>query len=60
MIITEPEVKQLRKAYNKAVAAKETEFEFNGKAFLVTYAKYLLEYLDDFFGRGKHTKKFLF
>ena len=52
-VITKPEVKQLRRLYNKAVKTEQEQFVFKGQALLVTYAKYLLEYLDDFFKRGK-------
>jgi len=52
-VITEPEVRQLRRLYNKAVKENQEQFEFKGQALLVDYAKYLLEYLDDFFKRGK-------
>lgn len=35
----------LRKAYNEAVKAGRTEFMFAGHIILVSYAKYLIEYL---------------
>jgi len=52
-VITEPEVKLLRQLYNNAIKEEQTQFMFKGKVLLVDYAKYLLEYLDDFFKRGK-------
>lgn len=37
---------RLRKEYEAAVAAGKDRFTFDGHELLVTYAKYLLEYLD--------------
>jgi|GEM_PF-6488890 len=34
-------------AYNKAVEENKTEFTFDGNTVLVTYAKYLIEYLSN-------------
>jgi hypothetical protein len=39
-------VEQFRKAYNRARAAGETQFVFEGHSLLVAYARYMLEYLD--------------
>lgn len=36
---------EFEKAYNRAVENKESEFEFKNHEFLVSYAKYLIEYL---------------
>jgi hypothetical protein len=41
----------LRREYDKAVAAKQENFKFEGNEYVVAYAKYLLEYLDGKFGR---------
>jgi hypothetical protein len=41
---------QLRKAYNAALAAGKEVFQFEGHDLLVSYAKYLLEYLDSRLG----------
>jgi hypothetical protein len=38
-------VEQFRKAYNRARTAGETQFVFDGHDFLVSYARYMLEYL---------------
>ena len=53
MVITEPEARQLKKLYNKAVKENRPQFEFKGQILVTGYAKYLLEYLNDFFKRGK-------
>jgi hypothetical protein len=37
---------ELRRAYQEAVSAGEESFYFDGSEILVSYAKYLLEYLD--------------
>jgi len=41
----------LKRDYEKAVAANDTKFTFEGNVLLVAYAKYLLEYLDGKFAR---------
>jgi hypothetical protein len=38
---------RFRDAYTKALMENETSFSFEGGDFLVTYAKYVLEYLTD-------------
>lgn len=38
--------RRFRKSYEKAVKENKTEFEFEGRDFLVSYAKYVLEYLE--------------
>lgn len=50
---TATKVKALRRAYNAAVKAKKDTFIFEGSELVVTYAKYLLEYLDGEFRRSK-------
>jgi hypothetical protein len=42
---------QLRKAYDAAKAAGQDQFDFEGIELLVSYARYLLEYLDTQFQR---------
>jgi hypothetical protein len=41
----------LRKAYEAALAAGKDVFQFEGHDILVSYAKYLLEYLDGMLGK---------
>jgi hypothetical protein len=46
----------LRAAYDKACAKEHdhrTVFVFDGNEYLVGYAKYLLEYLDNTFKQGR-------
>lgn len=43
---------KLRAAYEAAVAAGQESFEFEGHELLVTFAKYLLEHLDNVLGDG--------
>lgn len=38
--------RRFRRVYEKAVKEEKTEFEFEGREYLVSYAKYLLEYLE--------------
>ena len=44
------ELEELETEYKKAVENNQTSFSFNGKEVLVTYAKYLIEYLKDDLG----------
>ena len=45
-----PEVAaQLKKEYKEAVNAGQESFTFKGEELLVSYAKYLIEYLDSVF-----------
>jgi hypothetical protein len=52
-----PEMRDgLRAAYDKACAKEHdhrTVFVFDGNEYLVGYAKYLLEYLDNAFKQGR-------
>ena len=41
--------KELKSAYKKAVETKKEQFVFNGHEFLTNYAKYVLEYLGQYF-----------
>ena len=40
-------LERFRQARNEARAADQDRFEFDGHPFLVKYADYLIEYLDD-------------
>ena len=40
-------LERFRQARNEAQAANQDSFEFDGHPFLVRYADYLIEYLDD-------------
>jgi len=42
----------LRKAYDKAQKDEAESFTWEGNEYLVTYARYLLEYLDQVFGEA--------
>lgn len=42
---------RLRKAYDAAVAAGVEAFTFEGREYFVSYAKYLLEFLDQVLGK---------
>lgn len=44
--LTPQKVNELRKAYEIAIMNKEPEFTMDGKVFVTTYAKYVLEYYD--------------
>jgi hypothetical protein len=41
-----PKLRRLRAAYEKAVAAGASQFDFEGAELLVSYARYLIEYLE--------------
>jgi hypothetical protein len=43
--INKDSYKELKRLYNQAVANQVDSFTFMGKVVLVSYAKYLLEYL---------------
>jgi hypothetical protein len=43
---TRPMLERFKKEYQKAVAAKKDTFVFDGNEFVVSYAKYLIEYLE--------------
>jgi len=45
MEFTKKTYELLKKQYNEAVAANQTSFIFEGNELLVSYAKYLIEYL---------------
>ena len=42
---TEEKLGQFQEAYDEAVKAEVKEFKFEGRTFLVSYAKYLIEYV---------------
>lgn len=44
----------LKKAYDKAVEAKQETFEFESQPMLVAFTKYLLEYLETALGGSEH------
>lgn len=41
---------KLKRTYRKAVDENKTQFTFEGHELLVSYAKYLIEYLETRFG----------
>lgn len=47
---TKEKAEKFRTAWKKADKAEVESFEFEGNEFLVTYGRYLLEYLDYLFG----------
>ena len=48
MIFTRESLGELTVAYNKACSTTDDEtFEFEGNTFLKSYAKYLIEYLEN-------------
>lgn len=54
MVDFTPEMRdRLRRAYDKALRDKTETFKLDGNEHLVAYVKYLLEYLDGMFGKGK-------
>lgn len=42
---TLPKLERLKAAYREAVEHKDKSFKFGGKEYLVSYARYLIEYL---------------
>lgn len=38
---------QFQQSYNEAVKNNQTEFTFNNKKYLVTFAAYLIQYLEN-------------
>ena len=45
-------LRRLKIAYDKAVKAGVSQFEFEGEDLLVSYARYLLEYLEGVLPKG--------
>jgi hypothetical protein len=43
--VTNKEFEKLKLLYSQAVKEKKDQFEFKGSPILVSYAKYLIEYL---------------
>ena len=50
---TPAKVKKLKKALAEAVAANQDEFVFEGNAYVVGYAKYLIQFLEHQFGSSR-------
>jgi len=46
---TAAKLERLKRAYRRAVSAKQTSFVFEGQELDVKYAMYLIEYLDNMF-----------
>lgn len=46
MTVTLENIDEFKKLYDKAVKEKKEVFVFHGADVLVTYAKYVIEYLD--------------
>lgn len=46
LFLNRSDYQDLKSHYDKAVEAKLDTFEWRGRKILVTYAKYLLEYLN--------------
>jgi len=51
MEFTKAKLIKLKRAYQNAVNQKKLQFDFEGQALLVPYAKYLIEYLEMKFGK---------
>ncbi len=49
---TPEKLKKFKKVYDQHKSDKEATFEFEGKEYLVGYAKYLIEYLDGEMGKA--------
>jgi hypothetical protein len=44
-LFNQDKFEQFQQAYEEAIIKQETQFTFNNQEYLVTYAKYLLDYL---------------
>ncbi len=57
ILFDRPKLAKLKVLYDKAVKARQEQFVFEGNDLLVSYAKYLIEYLESRIGgtdgRGK-------
>ena len=47
VIFEKEKLQSLKKHYNDAINSKSEIFTFDGVEYLVSYAKYLIEYLED-------------
>lgn len=54
--INEQELKTLKKDYNKAIEDGKQSFTFKGREVLVSYAKYMIEYLEGEFKKRRNVK----
>lgn len=45
----EPKLKRLKESYQQAIKDKKDSFIFEGHELLTSYAKYMIEYLEDKF-----------
>lgn len=50
---TAEKFKAFKKAYDKAITDKKDQFEFEGHEVLVSYAKYVIQYLTPKFDKKK-------
>lgn len=50
---TPEKLAQLKKVYDQAVLAGKDRFDFEGHPLLVSYAKYVIQYLDTKFKKEK-------
>ena len=46
ILFTEKDLKELKRKYAEAMKSGSESFEFRGHPLLVSYAKYLIEYLE--------------
>ena len=46
-LFNQSKLEEFEAAYNKAVQENKTEFSFENNTILVTYAKYLIDYLSN-------------
>ena len=51
--LSKADLERLKTAYRRAVDAGETQFTFDGHELVVSYAKYLIEYVEGQLKRKK-------
>jgi hypothetical protein len=46
-VVTKEDLKEIKENYNKAIAENKISFRFKNNILLVSYAKYLIEFLEN-------------
>ncbi len=52
-IFTKPKLEEFKAEYTKAINEDKSEFIFEGKIFIIGYAKYVIEYLEFEFSKNE-------
>lgn len=53
----EKELKEFKEIYQKSIDDGLTEFSYKGNEYSVSYAKYLIEYLESIIEKNEHSRR---